>query len=125
MISTKKMMLIGGGSLLAMTFALGAPAIAFAQAAAAVDTAQVEEVVVTGSRIQNGFQTPTPVTVATATALRDAAPGNLADGLNQLPVFNGSTKTTQTTGGGLNGLAASSKPLQSGASLLVRLRPSR
>ena len=105
MISSHKAMLIGGGSLLAMAFALGAPAIAFAQAAAAVDTAQVEEVVVTGSRIQNGFQTPTPVTVATATALKDAAPGNLADGLNQLPVFNGSTKTTQTTGGGLNGLA--------------------
>src|SRR6476469_5517213 len=51
------------------------------------------DIVVTGTRIgSSGFNTPTPVTVATAEALKGAAPGNLADGLNQLPVFAGSIK---------------------------------
>jgi outer membrane receptor protein involved in Fe transport len=58
------------------------------------------DIVVTGSRIATGFHTPTPVTVATAADLRSAAPNNLADGLNQLPSFSGSTRTTQ--GGGAN-----------------------
>jgi outer membrane receptor protein involved in Fe transport len=58
----------------------------------------VEAVVVTGSRvILNGVQAPTPLTVVGAQQLLAAAPANLADGLNQLPLFKGSTGTT--TGG--------------------------
>ena len=60
-------------------------------AAASVDDASI---VVTGSRVANGFKTPTPVTMASSEQLRVAAPTNLADGLNQLPAFNGSTKTS-------------------------------
>jgi len=57
-------------------------------------TQELTEVVVTGSRLQSGFTAPTPVTVASAEQLREAAPTNIADGLNQLPVFNGSLKTS-------------------------------
>ncbi|MDE1917982.1 MAG: TonB-dependent receptor [Sphingomonadales bacterium] len=53
-----------------------------------------EGIVVTGSRVASGFKTPTPVAISTAEQLRAQAPTNLADGLNQLPVFNGSTKTS-------------------------------
>lgn len=51
-------------------------------------------IVVTGSRVATGFKAPTPVTITTTEQLRASAPTNLADGLNQLPVFNGSTKTS-------------------------------
>lgn len=55
------------------------------------------DIVVTGSRIgASGFNTPTPVTVAAAETLKEAAPGNLADGLNQLPVFAGSIKSSNS-----------------------------
>lgn len=52
-----------------------------------------ETIIVTGSRLQSGFNAPTPVTVATATELDLAAPNNIADGLNQLPAFNNSLKS--------------------------------
>lgn len=65
--------------------------------ALAQDATNVETVTVTGSRIQNGFQTPTPVTVAPVEQLQNAAPNNLADGLNQLPVFANSIKTQNPT----------------------------
>ena len=52
--------------------------------------AQVEEVVVTGSRIQtSGMQTPTPVTAVTADELSAAVPGTLIEGISQLPQFSG------------------------------------
>ena len=55
------------------------------------------DIVVTGSRISaSGFNAPTPVTVASSEKLREAAPGNLADGLNQLPVFAGSIKSSNS-----------------------------
>ena len=54
----------------------------------------VEEVVVTGSRIQRevGYDQPTPVTSIFSEALQAAAPSNIADGLNMLPQF----KPTET-----------------------------
>lgn len=52
------------------------------------------DIIVTGSRVATGFKTPTPVTMASSEQLRESAPTNLADGLNQLPAFNGSTKTS-------------------------------
>lgn len=59
-----------------------------------------KDIIVTGSRLtKSGFTTPTPVTSASAETLKAAAPGNIADGLNQLPVFGGSTKANQTGGG--------------------------
>lgn len=53
----------------------------------------VDAIVVTGSRIQSSSQTPTPVTTTTAEELLAGGPSNLADGLNQLPVFADSNKT--------------------------------
>ncbi len=76
------------------------------QPAISRDNSVVEEVVVTGSRIQAGFQAPTPVTVASAEQLKQASPSNLAEALNQLPVFNGSSRTivgTNTNAGGATG----------------------
>ncbi len=47
--------------------------------------------VVTGSRvITNGNDSPTPVTVVTTEELTTVRPGNLAEALNDMPVFNGS-----------------------------------
>ena len=65
-----------------------------ASAESSAPVASDGDIVVTGSRVANGFKTPTPVTMASSEQLRVAAPTNLADGLNQLPVFNGSTKTS-------------------------------
>ncbi|WCT73767.1 TonB-dependent receptor [Sphingomonas naphthae] len=49
------------------------------------------EIVVTGSRIQqNGFASPTPVTVASSEQLTLGQPASLNDGIVQLPQFNGS-----------------------------------
>lgn len=90
----------------AQDFAASSPALPVGQQSVAepvADTsarsadASAADIVVTGSRISNsGFNTPTPVTVATSEKLKEAAPGNLADGLNQLPVFAGSLKSSNS-----------------------------
>ncbi|HSS13863.1 MAG TPA: TonB-dependent receptor plug domain-containing protein, partial [Rhizomicrobium sp.] len=50
-----------------------------------------ESIVVTGSRvIADAGNSPTPVTIVSSKQLRDTAPANLADGLNKLPIFQGS-----------------------------------
>ena len=76
--------------------AAGVMAIGSAALAQPASETEVGEVVITGSRIvRDGYEAPTPVTVATAQALKAAAPGNLADGLNQLPQFGGSIGPTR------------------------------
>lgn len=56
-----------------------------------------EEVIVTGSQIRRGFDTPTPVTViGTQDFARVAAP-NIADALNQLPALKPSVTPQATT----------------------------
>lgn len=52
------------------------------------------DIVVTGSRLNQGFATPTPVAITSSEELRRAAPANLADGLAQLPQFNGNNRTS-------------------------------
>ena len=78
------------GAVAALAFACATlPACARAQA-----RTEVDEVVVTGSRLPTaGFSTPTPVTATSAEALRLAAPRNLADALVQLPAFTGSFRS--------------------------------
>jgi len=77
-------------SLVALWAAMPGPAHA---AAAAGPAAAEEEIVVTGSRIvRDGYEAPTPVTVVGAEALQDAAKTNIADVLNNLPAFQGSTR---------------------------------
>lgn len=100
-----KSLLLCGASVVGIVFQASLPAGA-QDAAATAPTEAVETVTVTGSRVGgNGFSTPTPVTVTSADALQQAAPTNLADALNQLPQFNGSTYAA--TGGGGNASAQS------------------
>jgi outer membrane receptor protein involved in Fe transport len=63
--------------------------------AAAEEAQDASTIVVTGSRaIRDGSQAPTPVTVVSAEVLTKAQPGLLAEALNQLPAFRGSTRPT-------------------------------
>ena len=67
---------------------------------------QIEEVVVTGTRIvRNGYSAPTPVSVVTPQQLESSATGNIADYVNQIPAFFGST-TPQSTNHGSSGATA-------------------
>ena len=59
----------------------------------AVPDQVANEVVVTGTNLNNGFRAPTPVTVTTADQLKQSSPNNIADGLTKLPVFAGSIST--------------------------------
>ena len=62
-------------------------------------TAGLQEVTVTGTRLrETGMQTPTPVTVVTATQLDLVAPGNVSDAFKQLPQFLGNVDSTQNNG---------------------------
>lgn len=75
---------------------------AYAQAAtgaAADDAKQVDEVVVTGSRvIQNGNNMPTPVTVVAVDQIQTTTPNTIIDGLQQLPVFAGGRQPSSQPG---------------------------
>ncbi|WP_454798296.1 TonB-dependent receptor plug domain-containing protein [Novosphingobium lindaniclasticum] len=65
------------------------------RAAAPAEPQEGAAIVVTGSRaIRDGSQAPTPVTVISSDALTKAQPGLIAEGLNQLPAFRGSTRPT-------------------------------
>ena len=56
--------------------------------------AGLEEVTVTGSRIErSGMNTPTPVTVVSTEELSNMAPGNMIEALSQLPLFYGNTSS--------------------------------
>lgn len=60
----------------------------------------LEEIQVTGSRIaRTTMETPTPVTTMQASELASMAPGNLIDGLNQMPQFYGNQTPDQSNGG--------------------------
>jgi outer membrane receptor protein involved in Fe transport len=60
---------------------------------------QVEEIVVTGSRIAlpAGASSPTPLTVLDSTTVQTMALPNIGDALNQLPSFLNNGEPTQTT----------------------------
>jgi outer membrane receptor protein involved in Fe transport len=78
---------------LAASLLTGVSVLALASLAAQAQPAapaQVEEVVVTGSRvIANGNDMPTPVTVVAPQELTSTAPGSVMDALQELPVFAG------------------------------------
>ena len=84
----------------AMAFGIAGAAYAQEPASAA---AEVEQVVVTGTRLTSaGFTAPTPVTVLGADALQKRAPSNMAEAVNELPAFrvgNGPTTVTRLIGG--------------------------
>src|SRR3954463_16634808 len=80
----------------------GSVGTALAQAAAPAAPPEVEAIVVTGSRItRDGFAAPTPVTVTTVDQIQGAATNFVADYLNTLPQFAGST-TPLSTAPGIN-----------------------
>jgi iron complex outermembrane recepter protein len=71
--------------------------------AQATEGAAVDEVVVTGSRIQStGYARPTPVTVVTAAQLTAAQPAGVAQALIEMPQFDNST-TPRTVANGPGG----------------------
>ncbi|HTY93304.1 MAG TPA: TonB-dependent receptor [Steroidobacteraceae bacterium] len=77
------------------------------QARAAEQTEQLQEVEVTGTRIQHvGMTTPTPVTAVSIDELTAMAPTTLIDALVELPQFYGSA-TTSNFNTGANGFFTS------------------
>jgi outer membrane receptor protein involved in Fe transport len=78
-----------------------APQPAPAAPAAADDTPPPQEIVVTGTRITGGFQTPTPVTTLTNERSKALVVSNIGDALNMLPAFRPSAgPATQANIGG-------------------------
>jgi iron complex outermembrane receptor protein len=64
----------------------------------------VETVVVTGSRVITDIaNSPTPLTVVTTDQLLATTPSNVADALNKLPVFQGSSSQATAGNAGSNG----------------------
>jgi len=77
-----------------------------------IEAEQPAEVVVTGTRIgRPEYESPTHIVVRSADELRAVAPGNLADGLNQLPQFS----TSFATGFGRSNNPGTSTSFGSGA----------
>jgi iron complex outermembrane recepter protein len=72
-------------------------------AAEAAKDDELEQVVVTGSRIAaSGFTTPTPVTVLGADAIEELGITNIGAGANQLPAFRATTTPTTNGWGSFN-----------------------
>jgi iron complex outermembrane receptor protein len=72
--------------------AASAPAESAPAASAPAATEGLEPIVVTGSRvISDAANSPTPLTLVTAEQLEATTPTDIADGLNKLPEFFGST----------------------------------
>ncbi|MEY4640373.1 MAG: hypothetical protein RLZZ227_367 [Pseudomonadota bacterium] len=70
------------------------------QSSAVAQDAELEEIQVTGSRItRTTMETPTPVTTIQASELAAMAPGNLIEGLTQMPQFYGNQNQEQVNGG--------------------------
>ncbi len=62
----------------------------------------LEEVVITGSRLATGFDTPTPVTMVAAEDLIASVPNNMGEALAQLPSLAGSVQNTTSGQGSAN-----------------------
>ena len=83
-------MALGGGTAYAQNAAAGRDA---------ASSSVLEEIMVTGSRIQRtGMNTPTPVTSLDLGELSNMAPGNLIESMSQLPQFVNNTTTNQPNG---------------------------
>jgi outer membrane receptor protein involved in Fe transport len=103
--SWRRLMQTGAG-LTALSMALAAPALAQTapeigdtpQAQSDAEDIAPDDIMVTGTRIvRNGFQSPTPLTVATQEDILNTSPtNNLADFVNQLPALAGSTRPSNS-----------------------------
>lgn len=56
------------------------------------ESEELQEVVITGSRLATGFDMPTPVAIYDAEELTQAAPNSMAEALGQLPSLQGSVQ---------------------------------
>ena len=98
LVSASAAVLLSGSGAWAQT---AAPAAPLPEAsAAAPDAAAVEAVVVTGSRLQTGFQAPTPVTVVGSDRVNQQAPATIGEVINQIPAFR-NTAGAQTSNFGI------------------------
>jgi len=79
--NANKLLLSASASILALAGAHGA------RAQQAVPAGQVEEVVVTGSRLQTGFSAPTPVSVIGSALLEARGKPTIGETLTELPAF--------------------------------------
>jgi outer membrane receptor protein involved in Fe transport len=88
------------GSAVALCVSAVTMTTAYAQNQAAAD-ADLQEVVVTGSRvIKNGNDSPTPLTVVTVADMEAVHPGTVADQLNDMPQFVGSASPLSNNAAG-------------------------
>ncbi|MBU3077574.1 TonB-dependent receptor plug domain-containing protein [Sphingomonas quercus] len=94
-----------GATALCLTAAAGhAQALALNDAAASA--VGVEEVTITGTRVvRDGYDAPTPVTVVGEELIRNIAPNNIAEVVNQMPAVIGSTTPNNSQGAISNGAA--------------------
>src|SRR5690606_34922069 len=74
---------------------------AAASPATGTDT-ELQEVIVTGSRLSTGFTTPAPVTVLGADLIEDLNITNIGAGANELPAFRATTTPTTDGWGSFN-----------------------
>jgi iron complex outermembrane receptor protein len=101
--------LVGTSSALALSLLVSftATQVALAEPEADSGTSALEEVIVTGTRIQaNGFTAPVPTTILSRSDIETVALPNIADVVNQLPQLQGSGTTTtgnNVAPGGLTG----------------------
>jgi iron complex outermembrane receptor protein len=88
-----------------LSTALTAAIAAMSGVAVAQDASDLEEIVITGSRIRmTGMDTPTPVTALESSELNVMAPGNMIESLSQLPQFlNNATSQTSSNYAGSGG----------------------
>ena len=91
------MVLLSAEGAWAQTAAPGAPLPE--TAAAQPDANAVEAVVVTGSRLQTGFQAPTPVTVVGQAQMEQRAPADVYDIVRDLPSFRPSAGPSNSSYG--------------------------
>jgi iron complex outermembrane recepter protein len=89
-------------SIAALTFSLSSTCFAQSATTTTAGALVLEEVVVTGSRLATGFDTPTPVTMIDSEVLNASAPNNMGEALSQLPSLNGSVQNTTSGQGSAN-----------------------
>src|SRR5690349_5077363 len=80
--------------------------VAQAGEAQTAQASQLEEIAVTGTRVQrDGYQAPTPLTVLNLDQIKDASPANIAEYVMTLPQLVGNTQPQtargSTTAGGV------------------------
>jgi outer membrane receptor protein involved in Fe transport len=95
----RKLVLLSTSAIISAAFASGALAAeALPTTDAPPDSAALEAVVVTASRVERaGFTAPTPTTVVGTQEMQARAPANVADILNEAPAFRPTVTPTQRT----------------------------